>query len=94
MRLHLKSVEGKSRRSPEQKGPLKIIKPGTRFVREWQGEFHEVRAGTGGTFAYRGSDYTSLSVIARNITGARQSGPRFFGLKQSTENKIGERGHV
>jgi hypothetical protein len=27
-----------------------------------------------------GKTYTSLSAIARHITGARWSGPRFFGL--------------
>jgi hypothetical protein len=35
-------------------------------------------------YAYRGSTYASLSEIARHITGARWSGPRFFGLKTSS----------
>ena len=30
---------------------------------------------------WRGQRYRSLSVVAREITGARWSGPRFFGLK-------------
>ena len=59
-------------------GPL--IKSGTRFVREWNGETHEVVASEVGGFAYRGKAYRSLSVIAREITGAHQSGPRFFGI--------------
>jgi hypothetical protein len=31
---------------------------------------------------WRGQRYGSLSVVAREITGARWSGPRFFGLRQ------------
>jgi Protein of unknown function (DUF2924) len=31
---------------------------------------------------WRGQRYRSLSVVARKITGARWSGPRFFGLRQ------------
>ena len=56
------------------------IKRGTRFVREWNGETHEVLTSGDGGFAYRGKAYRSLSVIAREITGTHQSGPRFFGL--------------
>ena len=56
------------------------VKPGTRFLREWQGEMHEVQAIETGDFIYRGRTYRSLSVVAREITGTHQSGPRFFGL--------------
>lgn len=35
-----------------------------------------------GGFVWNGQRYTSLSPIARAITGARWSGPRFFGLKK------------
>jgi len=57
-----------------------VIKPGTRFVREWQGETHEVLAIENEAFVYRGKTYRSLTVIAKAITGTHQSGPRFFGL--------------
>jgi hypothetical protein len=59
-----------------------IVKPGTRFVREWQNEVHEVQAIDTGHFIYRGKTYRSLSLIARRITGTHQSGPRFFGIKK------------
>ncbi len=36
-----------------------------------------------GGFLWNGQRYASLSPIARAITGARWSGPRFFGLKRS-----------
>ena len=57
-----------------------VIKPGTRFVREWQGETHEVLAIENEAFVYRGKSCRSLTVIAKAITGTHQSGPRFFGL--------------
>ena len=59
--------------------PLKI-KPGTRLLREWQGVVHEVIVLEDGV-EYRGKSWPSLSAVAREITGARWSGPRFFGLK-------------
>ena len=55
------------------------IKPGTKLIREWQGDTHEVLA-LDKAFAYRGKQYSSLSKIARAITGTRWSGPRFLGL--------------
>ena len=56
------------------------IKPGTRLLREWQGQTHEVIAESTGQFLYRGATYRSLSAIARAITGTRWSGPTFFGI--------------
>lgn len=66
------------------------FKPGTRLIREWQGKTFEVTVMDRG-YAYRGNRYESLSEIAREITGARWSGPRFFGLKK-TAIKDGLRG--
>ena len=59
------------------------IKAGTRFLREWHGQTHEVTATAEGSFLYRGKAYSSLSEVARQITGTRWSGPAFFGLKQA-----------
>ena len=55
------------------------IRAGARLVREWHGRTHAVTVEEGG-FTYAGRTYRSLSAIARDITGARWSGPRFFGL--------------
>jgi hypothetical protein len=57
----------------------KIIKPGTRFIREWKGRTHYVEVVEGGFF-WNGQLYRSLSTIAKSITGAHWSGPRFFGI--------------
>jgi len=56
------------------------VRPGTVLVREWQGKTHRVEVIEGGA-VYRGRRYGSLSEVAREITGSRWSGPRFFGLK-------------
>jgi hypothetical protein len=55
------------------------LTPGVRLVREWNGEIHVVETVTDG-FIWRGARYSSLSTIARAITGTNWSGPRFFGL--------------
>lgn len=56
------------------------IKPGTRLIRQWEGQTHQVTVAEEG-FEYKGERYKSLSEIARLITGTRWSGPLFFGLK-------------
>ncbi len=53
---------------------------GTVLVRDWRGVTHQVKMLEGG-FLFRGQRYKSLSEVARIITGARWSGPLFFGLK-------------
>src|SRR5439155_9070176 len=58
------------------------LKPGTRLMREWQGRTYEVVVRDGG-FSWQGTQYRSLSAIARKITGTAWSGPLFFGLKQN-----------
>jgi Protein of unknown function (DUF2924) len=55
------------------------IRVGARLVREWNGRTHTVTLEEDG-FTYAGRNYRSLTAIAREITGARWSGPRFFGL--------------
>jgi hypothetical protein len=58
------------------------LKPGARLMREWQGRTYEVVVLDAG-FSWQGTQYRSLSAIARKITGTAWSGPLFFGLKQS-----------
>ena len=60
------------------------IRSGTRLLREWQGSMHEVIILEDGV-QYRGQHWRSLSAVARQITGARWSGPRFFGLKDCSD---------
>ncbi len=59
--------------------PNVSLKSGSRLVREWRGRAHTVTVTEDG-FEYAGMSYPSLSKIAKTITGAHWSGPRFFGL--------------
>jgi len=61
---------------------------GTRLVREWDGERHEVTVVHGG-FEYRGRRYRSLSAIASAITGTHWNGRRFFGLPAPDNGRRG-----
>jgi len=59
---------------------------GTRMVREWNGELHEVTVVSGG-FDYRGRRYRSLTAIAGLITGTHWNGPAFFGMRTKSQPK-------
>jgi hypothetical protein len=76
----LAAISSTSAKAPRRIRTERHAKPGTRFLREWKGRTHEVVALEAGRFAYKGTVYRSLSVIAREITGTRWSGPTFFGL--------------
>ncbi len=56
-----------------------IISQGTKLLREFKGEKHEVLALEKG-FSYKGQYYKSLSAIANEITGTRWNGKKFFGV--------------
>jgi len=62
---------------------------GTVLMREWHGKKHQVTVLEDG-FLYRTKRFRSLSQIARLITGARWSGPLFFGLKSTRKDQINE----
>ena len=65
--------------STTRQGRRKHLPPGSRLIREWQGRTHTVEV-LEANFLYDGNHYGSLSEVARVITGARWSGPRFFGI--------------
>lgn len=78
---YLASLLPKSRgRGPQAApAPVRRLKPGTRLLRAWRGQTYTVTVADPG-FLYEGQTYSSLSVIAREITGTPWSGPAFFGL--------------
>lgn len=57
------------------------LKPGVALVREWNGRTFQVQVLEKG-FLYDQKVWGSLSEIAREITGARWNGPKFFGLRE------------
>jgi hypothetical protein len=61
-----------------------VVKPGTRLVREWNGQTHTVLVHAD-SVEWLSKRYRSLSVVAREITGAHWSGPRFFGLDRRSK---------
>ena len=63
----------------ESRPAAPALRPGGRLLREWNGKTHVVEVTEDG-FLWKGQSHRSLSAIAREITGARWSGPRFFGL--------------
>ena len=60
---------------PSQEKSDSAPQTGTKLLRMWHGEMHEVIA-TGNGYLYKGQTYSSLSKIAREITGTRPSGQR------------------
>jgi hypothetical protein len=64
--------------------PNVSLKPGARLVREWHGRTHTVTVTEDG-YEYAGASYPSLSTIAKQITGAHWSGPRFFGIASASK---------
>jgi hypothetical protein len=66
--------------SPPKGPPVRKAETGTILVREWQGSAHRVTV-LGEGVSFNGKRYRSLSEVAREITGSRWSGPRFFGLR-------------
>ena len=63
-----------------------VLKPGTKLIREWRGVKCSVLVQKDG-FQWRGTTYRSLTTIAKEITGAHWSGPRFFGLPRRSRAK-------
>ena len=73
--------------------PLANLKPtgdsrqpcsrGTRLKRVWQGKEYEVLVLGNGRFVLDGREYTSLSAVAKVITGKKWNGRLFFGVKSS-----------
>jgi hypothetical protein len=72
-------VEGKKVRRSVIADPRNPV-IGTRLVREWDGAEHVITVLKDG-FDWQGRRYKSLSSIARDITGTRWNGYRFFGLR-------------
>ncbi len=66
--------------SPAAVRRRRTLSPGSVLIREWHGIGHQVTILEKGVL-YRGLRYRSMSEVARLVTGARWSGPRFFGVK-------------
>src|SRR5215510_14096133 len=63
------------------------LSPGTVLTREWSGRHHRVTVLDRG-FVWEGRTYSSLSEIAKAITGTKWNGPRFFGLRDKKHTEV------
>jgi hypothetical protein len=79
------AAAGPPSRGAAKPTPSVSLRPGTRLVREWHAVTHTALIHADG-IEWRGQRYSSLSVVARKITGARWSGPRFFGLRRQLDS--------
>jgi hypothetical protein len=79
-RLLARVAEETATASSPNKPQIRKAKSGTILIREWQGNAHRVTMLDDGV-SFNGKRYRSLSEVAREITGSRWSGPRFFGLR-------------
>ena len=87
MKRRLRELANSFERDPNQAATRQtVIKPGTRLIRHWDGEIHQVTVCEEG-FEYKGERYRSLSQIARLITGTRWSGPLFFGIRRNPKDR-------
>src|SRR6266700_4475710 len=75
-RATLKLLDGLARRGGVRRGE-RNLKIGTVLVRDYQGRRHTVAVGPDG-YVWEGKPYSSLSAVARVITGTVWNGPRFF----------------
>ncbi|MDP3174805.1 MAG: DUF2924 domain-containing protein [Phenylobacterium sp.] len=76
-------ADGQLQRALRQSEPTRpALQSGTKAAREWRGVRHEIEVVEKGVL-YEGRVYESLSAVARQITGVRWNGPRFFGLRQA-----------
>ena len=64
--------------APSQRQAVPLTS-GAQLVREWNGQIIAVEVRADG-FWWKDRLWRSLSEIAREVTGAHWSGPRFFGL--------------
>ena len=88
-RLLARVAEETATGSSPKKPRSRKAQSGTILIREWQGNAHRVTMLDDGV-SFNGKRYRSLSEVAREITGSRWSGPRFFGLRSPTvENSHG-----
>jgi len=84
--LKLLEVQGQKRAGDQR---CRRLKAGTVLIRDFGGTRHTVTIVPEG-FLWQEKSYSSLSAIARIITGTNWNGPRFFGLREGESSKDGK----
>ncbi len=70
------------RQSPGAPARSDHLGVGARITREWRGVHREVDRVADG-FRWNGTVYSSLSAVAKAISGVKRNGPQFFGLRET-----------
>jgi phosphoserine phosphatase len=78
------AADAEDSKGKKRKSPFTI---GTRFVRVWQNQEHEVVVVSGG-FEYQGQKFSSLTAVAGKITGSHWNGRAFFGLRGKDKQSV------
>lgn len=84
---YLKVIETDLRAGREPQTPYvqsNQLKLGTQLAREHDGVMHRVMVMEGG-YAWSGRTFSSLSAVAKAITGTNWNGHRFFGLQEKAK---------
>ena len=81
----IKRRGGGATNSPAKTPPNPIARDGTRILKNWGGTAHEVLVTEDGA-SWNGQTYSSLSAVARAMTGTNRNGPKFFGLRESAKS--------
>ena len=79
VRTGMRSAQAQSAAMPTTVGN------GTRILKAWGGDTHEVVITADGGAIWNGQGYSSLSAVARAMTGTNRNGPRFFGLREAAK---------
>jgi hypothetical protein len=79
-------VEGTLTRKAQIADPRNPV-VGTKLLREWEGIEHTVTVLKDG-FDWQGRKFKSLSAVAREISGTRWNGYRFFGLRERKREDV------
>lgn len=74
------AIRARMEKALKSEGEKQRAATGARLIREWNGREYIVDVTPDG-YIWKGKTWRSLSAIAREITGTKWSGPRFFGVK-------------
>ena len=76
---------GGESRNNAKSSPYPVASGGTRILKDWGGTTLEVQVTEDGA-SWNGESYTSLSAVARAMTGTNRNGPKFFGLRRGAKS--------
>ena len=83
-------TRGSLKRSPRKTADHKLLPPGTELSRIYRDRTIVVKV-LEKSFEYEGEYYTSLSAVARAVTGTPWNGLVFFGLKKRDAKRTNKR---